>query len=168
MSTDLEIRQELPQLRLPTIRIVVDVSDDECHTPTSAEHTIPPILSCPPAPKKPRRSAASCKRKLSELDFFEVVAREEVESFFAAANLSSVLKRRCPCTWLIWSLHIYEMYRYRIRYEILWSGYLWYFHFRSRQLCNSRNCRFIRVDFLYNNSVFAARSGYTVVFVAAC
>ncbi|KAE9465360.1 hypothetical protein RHGRI_007440 [Rhododendron griersonianum] len=109
MSTDLEFRQELPQLRLPTIRIispesqtpisgnVVDVGDDECHTPTSAEHKIPTILSCPPAPKKPSRSAVSCKRKLCELDFFEIVAREEVESFFAAVNLSSVFKRRCPC-----------------------------------------------------------------------
>ncbi|CAN1238687.1 hypothetical protein LINGRAPRIM_LOCUS2164 [Linum grandiflorum] len=52
------------------------------------------MLKCPPAPRKPKaRPATSCKRKLmSELDFFEVVNREEVESFFR----SGLSKRRCP------------------------------------------------------------------------
>ncbi|KAL7252832.1 hypothetical protein ACSBR1_007397 [Camellia fascicularis] len=118
MSTDLEFRQGLPQLRLPAIRIRASLLsettgddstatiqtpksgvDDECHTPKSPEHKIPAILICPPAPKKPKRSV-SCKRKLCELEFFEIVAREEVESFFRSSFDEFVdvnLKRRCPC-----------------------------------------------------------------------
>uniref|UniRef100_A0A2P2II39 Cyclin-dependent protein kinase inhibitor SMR1-like n=1 Tax=Rhizophora mucronata TaxID=61149 RepID=A0A2P2II39_RHIMU len=69
--------------------------DDNCKTPTSEEQKIPAILSCPPAPRKPRM-AVSCKRKLSELDFFENVNRGEVESFFRS-SFEVVAKRRCPC-----------------------------------------------------------------------
>ncbi|KAL7184793.1 hypothetical protein ACSBR2_026852 [Camellia fascicularis] len=118
MSTHLEFQQGLPQLRLPTIRIKPsadeiptiqtpksgsnsDIGDDECRTPTSPEHKIPAMLSCPPAPKKPRR-AEHYKRKLCELQFFEIVGREEIESFFRSSfgfiDLNSgcvfVMKRR--------------------------------------------------------------------------
>lgn len=107
MSTDLQLRQELLEIRCPAITITVNLSsssdvvnddntiaviqsqesttsdgnvlEDECQTPKSPRNMIPEILSCPPAPKKPRR-VVSCKRKLC--DFFEIVAREEVESFF--------------------------------------------------------------------------------------
>ncbi|KAF5948044.1 hypothetical protein HYC85_014001 [Camellia sinensis] len=89
MSTDLEFQQGLAQLRLPTIRIKPSADeiptiqtpksgsnsnsgDDECRTPTSPEHKIPAMLSCPPAPKKPRRTE-HYKRKLCELQFFEIV-----------------------------------------------------------------------------------------------
>ncbi|KAH7856203.1 hypothetical protein Vadar_033900 [Vaccinium darrowii] len=109
MSTpDLELREEFPQLQIPTIRIItnpaietpISASDDDgCHTPTSAEHKIPAVLSCPPAPKKRRRAPSYCKRKLRELVFFETVAREEVELFFVSVNSRFVLKRRCHrCT----------------------------------------------------------------------
>uniref|UniRef100_A0A5B7BZA1 Cyclin-dependent protein kinase inhibitor SMR1-like n=1 Tax=Davidia involucrata TaxID=16924 RepID=A0A5B7BZA1_DAVIN len=124
MSTDLEFRQSSPEIRLPAIKVRAsqssdisndnsgilipmdhksEDSEDECHTPTSPEHKIPAILSCPPAPKKPKR-AVSCKRKLCELEFFEIVASEEVESFFRSSfglvefNSRAVMKRRCPCT----------------------------------------------------------------------
>ncbi|KAL3520797.1 hypothetical protein ACH5RR_018946 [Cinchona calisaya] len=130
MSTDLELRQELLEIRVPTALNVKisqssdNIEDDDqigmiiqsqestnineeeeeegCRTPKFAENMIPKILSCPPAPKKPRRVASSsCKRKLSE--FFEsVVGREEVESFFLQFEVVSksvtgggVVKKRC-------------------------------------------------------------------------
>ncbi|KAK6146924.1 hypothetical protein DH2020_017836 [Rehmannia glutinosa] len=46
--------------------------DDGFKTPTSAEHRIPAITECPPAPRKPRpnlkRKAASTSRCLEKLD----------------------------------------------------------------------------------------------------
>ncbi|XP_052185358.1 cyclin-dependent protein kinase inhibitor SMR13-like [Diospyros lotus] len=105
MSTDLEFRQGLPQLRIPTITIepseppatVQTPNSDECHTPTSPETRIPEVRSCPPAPKKPRRRV-SCKRRLSdELQFFEIVAREEIESFFRSSFSAGALKRKYSC-----------------------------------------------------------------------
>ncbi|XP_027108711.1 uncharacterized protein [Coffea arabica] len=124
MSTDLELRQELVEIRLPALNIKVSQSSDstddggaviqsqesttgtgscineeeECHTPKSPQHMIPEILSCPPAPKKPTRPASSsCKRKLSE--FFEFVGREEIESFFRQLDgpnsTTGVIKKRC-------------------------------------------------------------------------
>ncbi|GFZ14608.1 hypothetical protein Acr_24g0007980 [Actinidia rufa] len=105
MSTDLEIP---PQFQLPTIRIIPNSqlsnaaaaipapnSCDECHTPTLLEHKIPEILICPPAPKKPRNRVISSKRKL---EFFEIVARAEVDSFFKFSFGLIDAKRRCPCT----------------------------------------------------------------------
>ncbi|EXC11979.1 hypothetical protein L484_001720 [Morus notabilis] len=76
--------------------------NNECRTPTSAEHRIPAILSCPPAPRKPATARApSCKRKLSELDFFDVVNREEIDRFFrssfAKAATGSAKRSCCPC-----------------------------------------------------------------------
>ncbi|XP_043699789.1 cyclin-dependent protein kinase inhibitor SMR2-like [Telopea speciosissima] len=65
-------------------------NNEECRTPTSDEHKIPVMRSCPPAPKKQRR-VISCKRKLlDELRFFEIVGREEIESFFRSST-----KKRC-------------------------------------------------------------------------
>ncbi|GMN52819.1 hypothetical protein TIFTF001_021957 [Ficus carica] len=70
---------------------------ESCRTPTSKEHRIPLILSCPPAPRKPAR-APSCKRKLSELEFFDVVNRDEVEQFFRSSFAKASAKRSyCPC-----------------------------------------------------------------------
>ncbi|CAN1238688.1 Cyclin-dependent protein kinase inhibitor SMR3 [Linum grandiflorum] len=112
MSAHLDSLPDLPKIRLLTQdpteepstsgssvddgshRKPENYGDDECRTPKSAEFKIPAMLKCPPAPRKPKaRPATSCKRKLmSELDFFEVVNREEVESFFR----SGLSKRRCP------------------------------------------------------------------------
>ncbi|XAR52304.1 hypothetical protein NMG60_11020291 [Bertholletia excelsa] len=117
MSTDLEFRRGLTQLRLQAVIIQpsngstaanssaiqspgAGDSDNvgECRTPTSPEHKIPEILSCPPAPRKPRQPAFSCKRKLCELEFFEILNREEVESFFRSnLELRVDVKRRCAC-----------------------------------------------------------------------
>lgn len=127
MSTDLQLRQELLEIRCPALTITVNLSsssdvvnddntsaviqsqesttttsdgnglEDECQTPKSPRNMIPEILSCPPAPKKTRR-VVSCKRKLC--DFFEIVAREEVESFFRQFEEqpntgNTAIKKRC-------------------------------------------------------------------------
>ncbi|KAG9139727.1 hypothetical protein Leryth_016669 [Lithospermum erythrorhizon] len=118
MSTNLQHQQDLPQTRLvQTIKIeslqISYVSEDvfsptrpldrsgsrnneeedECKTPRSTKNLIPKINSCPPAPKKSKR-VPSCKRKL---EFFEVTARQEIESFFKRAgviNSNETAKRR--------------------------------------------------------------------------
>ncbi|KAM7532328.1 hypothetical protein LguiB_035738 [Lonicera macranthoides] len=113
-STDLQFRPEFLEIRLPSIKITstsqlpsdnnsatiqTEADSDECHTPKSPKNMIPKILNCPPPPRK-QRPVASCKRKL---EFFETVAREEVESFFRSSferidfNSQAVIKRRCPC-----------------------------------------------------------------------
>ncbi|KAI3518645.1 hypothetical protein L1887_07452 [Cichorium endivia] len=56
-------------------------------------------MLCPPPPKKQRLSAPSCRRRVSEFDFFEAVARDEIESFFKSSyelidQQSSTNKRR--------------------------------------------------------------------------
>ncbi|KAI7991516.1 hypothetical protein LOK49_LG12G00140 [Camellia lanceoleosa] len=68
-----EFQEGLPQLQLSTIKIKPSVdeiltihtpksgsnsnnTDDDCRTPTSPKHKIPEMLSCPPAPKKSRRT----------------------------------------------------------------------------------------------------------------
>ncbi|KAF9674940.1 hypothetical protein SADUNF_Sadunf10G0179900 [Salix dunnii] len=91
MSSDQELFQNLPELGLKVIiKADHDGEDDECCTPTSAQHEIPAFLTCPPAPKKPRRrSPGSRKRRLSNLHFFEVVNREEVDLFFRSNKKAS-------------------------------------------------------------------------------
>ncbi|KAE8734849.1 hypothetical protein F3Y22_tig00000715pilonHSYRG00374 [Hibiscus syriacus] len=75
--------------------------EEECKTPTSSDHKIPTIQSCPPTPKKKVRSKFALKRKLSEVQFFETTRREEVESFFRSnsepftLDSSRKFKRRC-------------------------------------------------------------------------
>nr|XP_009764348.1 PREDICTED: cyclin-dependent protein kinase inhibitor SMR1 [Nicotiana sylvestris] len=105
MSTDLELSQDLLEIQLPKIKvtncssqnsdIVTSDDEDKCQTPKSPQFLIPKILSCPPAPKKPKR-VSSCKRKL--LDFFEIVKRDEIDSFFKLVDVNSngdTKKRRC-------------------------------------------------------------------------
>ncbi|KDP45062.1 hypothetical protein JCGZ_01562 [Jatropha curcas] len=114
MSADLELRQGSPRIQVPSTKVETlqscsgsdDVEirrengnrdsdcDDGCRTPTSEEHKIPAVLSCPPAPRKPRRMP-SCKRKLSEFDFFQIVKSQEVESLFRSSFDSVAPKRRC-------------------------------------------------------------------------
>lgn len=66
----------------------------QCRTPNSPGNMIPVILSCPPAPKKQRTSVVSCKRKLVFFD--QVVARDEIDSFFRQFAIDVVnSKRRC-------------------------------------------------------------------------
>ncbi|KAG4150746.1 hypothetical protein ERO13_D04G021300v2 [Gossypium hirsutum] len=91
MSTDL--------LRLPKLKIQSPTEDHTlCKTPCSKENKIPAVVSCPPAPKKPKTRPLSCKRKLSpQFQFLEMVNRDEVDAFFKAAFDDSHSKRRCPC-----------------------------------------------------------------------
>lgn len=110
MSTDFELRYDLPQIRSTSIKIklaetptkpdsilcMIELDEqevEECKTPTSLEHKIPVIRSCPPAPKKQR---LSCKRIIPESDFFE---RDEIDSFFKSSyelmNRNSNKRRRC-------------------------------------------------------------------------
>ncbi|PSR89910.1 Cyclin-dependent protein kinase [Actinidia chinensis var. chinensis] len=56
----------------------------ECHTPTSKDHKIPTIQTCPPAPRK-QGNCFPRKRKLSEFEFFEITGHEEIESFFRSS-----------------------------------------------------------------------------------
>ncbi|KAM1229917.1 hypothetical protein ACFX13_040888 [Malus domestica] len=110
MATGLDFCQDLPNPRLPTIKIsaphprpqpspshIDDSVVSECRTPTSKENKIPTILTCPPAPRKPaRRVGSSCKRKLQ---FFETTNRKEVEDMFRSSfMINSRAKRSCPCT----------------------------------------------------------------------
>lgn len=138
MSTDLELCQDLPKLRVSSLRVRTQQASDQPagsangfanrkekfnddnnkensewpRTPTSKEHKIPALMTCPPAPRKPMKKVVPCKRKLmTELKFFEIVKREEVESFFRSSfevvspNNSSVngpssAKRNCcSCKW---------------------------------------------------------------------
>ncbi|XP_071729112.1 cyclin-dependent protein kinase inhibitor SMR2-like [Rutidosis leptorrhynchoides] len=104
MSTDLQFRQppidQLPSLTISIPQLqhesstssssssssTIDPDQSECVTPTSPEHRIPAILACPPPPRKQRRFIPSCKRRLhSEFQFFEVVARDEIDSFFKSS-----------------------------------------------------------------------------------
>ncbi|KAJ8551469.1 hypothetical protein K7X08_021484 [Anisodus acutangulus] len=97
MSTHLQLPQDLFQFQSPNIKINScpnsqrcnnNISNkDECKTPKSPSFFIPKILKCPPAPKKPKRVISSCKRKLQ---FVEIVAREEVDSFFRILDDDSV------------------------------------------------------------------------------
>nr|XP_011469403.1 PREDICTED: cyclin-dependent protein kinase inhibitor SMR2-like [Fragaria vesca subsp. vesca] len=113
-TTGLDLCQDLPSLMrsLPSIKIQTPkpqqpqpqdsittndavLEDECCRTPKSEASKIPAVVTCPPAPRKPRRAAGSCKRKLTELQFFEVVNRDEVEAFFGSTGLFN--KRSCPC-----------------------------------------------------------------------
>ncbi|KAF8397776.1 hypothetical protein HHK36_016698 [Tetracentron sinense] len=115
MSTDLKFQHGSPEIRLQPIEVPkrqssgfakedgapIQLADDEdeCRTPTSDEHKIPRAWSCPPAPQKPKR-VVLCKRKLSELQFFEIVNREEVESFFQSNfELPRVTSRKFKKRW---------------------------------------------------------------------
>ncbi|CAL0299794.1 unnamed protein product [Lupinus luteus] len=72
----------------------ISTDDDSCRTPTTKESKIPEIVTCPPAPKKPK-ALVSCKRKLmDEFKFFEDTNKEDMEAFFR----STFPKRNCPCT----------------------------------------------------------------------
>ncbi|KAF3666895.1 putative non-symbiotic hemoglobin 2-like [Capsicum annuum] len=117
MSRDLQSRRPLSEIQLPNIinsssssNILRDEPERcsnkeqaaEIRTPGTPQNLIPKILSCPPAPKKPKR-VISCKRKLlGELEFFDVAAKEEVDSFFKSVDenskpcgANSNKKRRC-------------------------------------------------------------------------
>ncbi|KAJ7970512.1 cyclin-dependent protein kinase inhibitor SMR1-like [Quillaja saponaria] len=111
MSTDLQLRLDLPKIRvtIPTIKSflnsnseandkndAVNKEDMICTTPTSKENRIPAILSCPPAPRKRRRVVPSKRRLLEEFQFYEVVNREEVDGFFRSSSGSDrPVKRSC-------------------------------------------------------------------------
>ncbi|VFQ83673.1 unnamed protein product [Cuscuta campestris] len=112
MSADLaELRQDLPEIQLPRVNVIITSSppdrnisvikeeeeeEEECRTPRSPRNLIPETVVCPPAPMKPRRPVIRCKRKLTELNFLEMVAREEVDSLFRPSAAASPTKiRRC-------------------------------------------------------------------------
>ncbi|KAL7173790.1 hypothetical protein ACSBR2_033116 [Camellia fascicularis] len=66
---------------------------EECQTPTSLDHKIPTIQTCPPAPRK-HGLEFSRKRKFPKLQFFEIKGREEIESFFGSSfEFSGVASR---------------------------------------------------------------------------
>ncbi|KAK4359714.1 hypothetical protein RND71_021943 [Anisodus tanguticus] len=96
MSTDLQFLKDFLENQSPNI---ININSHECQTPKSPSFSIPKSLKCPAAPKKPQRVISSCKRKLQ---FVEIVAREEVESFFrivedakSSNGCNRNTKRRC-------------------------------------------------------------------------
>ncbi|CAN4115053.1 unnamed protein product [Withania somnifera] len=92
MSTDLKFPKDLLENQSPNI---ANSPQNECKTPKSPSFCIPKSLICPAAPKKPKRAISSaCKRKLQ---FLEIVAEEEVESFFKIVEdgCNRNIKRRC-------------------------------------------------------------------------
>ncbi|XP_076942391.1 cyclin-dependent protein kinase inhibitor SMR2-like [Bidens hawaiensis] len=116
MSADLQFRLQdlrpVTPVQLPSLELNIPPSDNEstdesciiqseeevdiCVTPTSLEHRIPTVLSCPPPPKKQRRTARACKRRISEFEFFEAVARDEIDSFFKSSfEFIESKRRRC-------------------------------------------------------------------------
>ncbi|KAL8199583.1 hypothetical protein R6Q57_013151 [Mikania cordata] len=120
MSTDLQLLQDLPAIRLTSLKIKLPVPSEStsceactvqspdpaseeleavvCQTPASSEHKIPLITTCPPAPKKHRPDAPSCKRRIAKFELFEFVARDEIELFFQSGyefiNRNSITNKR--------------------------------------------------------------------------
>ncbi|KAK1416596.1 hypothetical protein QVD17_32387 [Tagetes erecta] len=106
-SADLQFRRPNLQLSSLTLNLETEsctiqpqqINEDTCVTPTSPDHKIPAVITCPPAPKKQRRTTPSCRRTLSEFQFFEAVAREEIDSFFRSTyefiNQNSSKRKRC-------------------------------------------------------------------------
>ncbi|KAA0034681.1 cyclin-dependent protein kinase inhibitor SMR1-like [Cucumis melo var. makuwa] len=114
MSTELDLRRTLLeivrrppiklQIPLPSTAVVmggdrggviiqkdrIDKGEDGgaeelcCRTPTSAENKIPAVVQCPPAPRK-RKRPPSCRRRLMELEFVEIVHRDEIEPYLNAS-----------------------------------------------------------------------------------
>ncbi|XP_057470515.1 cyclin-dependent protein kinase inhibitor SMR2-like [Actinidia eriantha] len=115
MSSDPESRQGLPESQPTTDEIPrtpprekVDYKDEECCTPTGPEHRIPPVLVCPPAPrrKRQRTAAPDCGARKSR-DFSELIDdlswEDAFERMFPQRNIESEnknsnLKRRFPCS----------------------------------------------------------------------
>ncbi|KAL9416335.1 hypothetical protein AB3S75_039517 [Citrus x aurantiifolia] len=112
MSKDLKFQQiNLPKLK-PSSKIQTeeeageeiqaaseDYTNEDCKTPTSSDHKIPKIQSCPTTPRK-KVQVSFHKRKMHEFLFFEATGREEVESFFRSNSElfrvdSHAVKKRC-------------------------------------------------------------------------
>lgn len=112
MSKDLKFQQiNLPKLK-PSSKIQTeeeageeiqaaseDYTNEDCKTPTSSDHKIPKIQSCPTTPRK-KGQVSFHKRKMHEVLFFEATGREEVESFFRSNSElfrvdSHAVKKRC-------------------------------------------------------------------------
>ncbi|KAM3360280.1 cyclin-dependent protein kinase inhibitor SMR13-like [Capsicum galapagoense] len=77
MAKDLQFPKDSLENQSPNM---INSPQNECKTPKSPSFCIPKNLKCPGAPKKPKRVvSSSCKRRLR---FVEIIAEEEVESFF--------------------------------------------------------------------------------------
>ncbi|XAR72161.1 hypothetical protein NMG60_11018708 [Bertholletia excelsa] len=114
MFADLESLPNLPPVRLPSAGVQVPAEGvppipnatsnrdcaEECHTPTAPENRIPPALTCPPAPKRKRRWAASPRKRCELVDFYKIVIidKEELESVMRSAFGPVLPKRRRPST----------------------------------------------------------------------
>ncbi|KAI3412745.1 uncharacterized protein J3R85_016948 [Psidium guajava] len=114
MATNLDPQSEFdspatPVLpRLPSLKVQARAAADAgptdeaegCKTPSSGEHRIPPVLTCPAAPRKPRMQPAGPSKRAfpsDQLEFFEAANRREVEDFFRSCcggDGADVAKRR--------------------------------------------------------------------------
>ncbi|KAL2511172.1 putative cyclin-dependent protein kinase inhibitor SMR2 [Abeliophyllum distichum] len=59
----------------------LEINDEGSRTPTSQEHKISKIRSCPSAPRK-KKAGFLHKRKFHNLEFFEIAGGDEMEVFF--------------------------------------------------------------------------------------
>jgi hypothetical protein len=62
----------------------------ECQTPKSEEHKIPPLLCCPPAPRKPKWIPVKRKLPASPLQGFNILSDFDLQSLFGSdlANIN--------------------------------------------------------------------------------
>jgi hypothetical protein len=72
---------------------LVDNAEEEaaaCQTPKSEEHKIPPLLCCPPAPRKPKWIPVKRKLPASPLQGFNILSDFDLQSLFGSdlANIN--------------------------------------------------------------------------------
>ena len=68
--------------------------EEECQTPKSEEHKIPPVLCCPPAPRKPKWIPAKRKLPASPLQGFYFPSNSDLQSLFGL-DLVNIKKKHC-------------------------------------------------------------------------
>jgi len=59
-------------------------AEEECQTPKSEAHKIPPVLSCPPAPRKPKWFPVKRKIPASPLQGFYILSDSDLQSLFGS------------------------------------------------------------------------------------
>ena len=61
-----------------------DAEEVECQTPKSEDHKIPPVLCCPPAPRKPKWIPVKRKLPASLLQEFYIPSNSDLQSLFGS------------------------------------------------------------------------------------
>lgn len=85
MATKAVAIDELPSIAPIRTQASEESSTEECSTPTSEDQKLKPVLTCPPAPRKPR----PLKRKLS-------TTTRPIDLYFVPRDLSAVFRLLPP------------------------------------------------------------------------